>query len=402
MAKLLLSVPLLPPSPPPPPLRARPWRSVSRFLILSVAGSVALFYALLSLVPACMVGGHPQCYHGYQSRFSFDADQSPDHPAWMAAIPDSVALTSLSIPGTHDTMTYAMSSDQTLQCQNANLTAQLEAGVRYLDIRARLMRDSGELHVYHGDGYTGFSFEDVLLDVFAFLDRNPSEAIIMRLKEEGPPLRNNNNINENNSKNISTFEDAFNYARLASPSTSPGALKHLHPHDPLAPLPALGTLRSRVLILQDFSAHPSSPPYGPAWDGPLMALEDFWIVVDIYHLADKWTAIREALEAAAQAPLDNTVLFAAHVSASVGVLPVEAAAGPLNRTVVGMNDMTGQWVEDFAAVEGVTRTGVVIFDFPGQRAIQAVLDWNKRYATESWGRQQKGGTYGNVIRAQDA
>lgn len=308
-------------------------------------------------------------YHDYSSAYSFDAgnDPSPSLSTWMSRLPDTAPLSALSIPGTHDTMTYALDTNQQLQCQNWSLAVQLSSGLRYFDIRARLRAD--RLHIYHADGYTGFSYEDVLVAMFAFLDANPSETIVMRLKEEGSPIKDSNNT--------ISFEDALNYHHHTAPATAAGAARHLFHYDPAAPIPTLGALRSQVLILQNFRAKQGAEAYGLAWEGPRMALEDFWMVPDIYHLADKWVAVRDALEAAATAAADNSVLFLAHLSASVGVLPIEAAAGPKNRTIQGINDMTGQWLRDFEGVEGVTRTGIVIIDFPGKQLVDAILRWNR-------------------------
>lgn len=306
-----------------------------------------------------MVGGI--CYHGYQSSNSFDADKA-HHPAWMAALPDAANITSLSIPGTHDTMTYEITSDR-FQCQNWNLSVQLNAGVRYFDIRARLRDD--ELHIYHANADTTFSFTDVLVGMFEFLEKNPTEAIIMRLKEEGRPL----------GTNTISFEDAFNFYRFNSTHTAEGVAKHLYLYDRKHPIPTLGELRSRIFLLQNFEA--KNGPYGLAWEGDQMVLEDLWIIPDIYHLSEKWIAIRDALERATLDPLDNKKLYLAHLSASVGVLPIEAAAGPRNRTVDGMNDMAGQWLRDFEGSADTSRTGVVIIDFPGEQLIDAVLRWNK-------------------------
>ncbi|KAF4511656.1 hypothetical protein G6O67_003431 [Ophiocordyceps sinensis] len=306
------------------------------------------------------------CLDGRCSRYSFDAAAPPLRPAWMSRLPDSTPLTALSIPGTHDTMTYGLARDARLRCQNWDLAAQLDAGLRYLDVRARLRDD--ELRVYHADRDTGFGLADVLLAAFAFLDANPSEAIVMRLKQEGPPVGANNTV---------SFEQAFVRYRDRDPRTAPGAARHLHPYDGGAPLPALGALRSSIFLLQDF-AGPEAGPYGLGWDGPQMALEDMWVIPDIYHLADKWIAIRSAFERAVTDPLDNTRLYLAHISASVGVLPIDAAAGPRNRSVTGMNDMTAQWLLDFDGNPDLKpRVGVVIFDFPGRRAIDAVIAWNK-------------------------
>ncbi|CAM1503097.1 Fc.00g078730.m01.CDS01 [Cosmosporella sp. VM-42] len=332
-----------------------------RFGVLLSGAAVfimVLFYLLLSLAP-CMVSG--VCYRGYRSAYSFDAGLT-SHPTWMASIPDDVYLSSLSIPGTHDTMTYNIESEK-LHCQNWNISTQLEAGMRYFDIRSRLR--GNRLHIYHASGYTGFSFEEVLLYMFEFLDKNPSEAIIMRLKQEGPPIGENN----------VTFEDAFNYDRLSNPLTSAGAAQHLGIYDRSKPLPTLGALRSKIFIMQQFPDE--SGPYGLEWEGKQMVLEDYWIIPDVYHLADKWTAIRGALELASTAPHDNSALYLAHVSAAVGVLPIEAAAGPMNRTIVGMNDMTGQWLDDFENEPGATRTGVVILDFPGRRLADTIVRWNE-------------------------
>jgi 1-phosphatidylinositol phosphodiesterase len=323
---------------------------------------MAASHLLLSFGP-CIIGS---CYRGYGSTYSFNADEAR-HPTWMAALPDAVNLSSLSIPGTHDTMTYGrLASDEHLQCQNWNLTVQLEAGLRYFDIRARLRDD--RLHIYHANGDTGFGFDDVMRDVFLFLDEYPSEAVVLRLKEEGRPLGDKNTI---------TFEDAFNYYRFnASSGIADGFKRHLYPYDPSAPLPTLGALRSRVFLLQEFHS-PRSGPYGLDWDGPRMALEDLWIIPDVYHLADKWTAVRDALERAATDVPDNQRLYLAHLSASVGVLPIEAAAGPMNRTIEGINDVTGQWLDDFGGGGDVLRTGIVIADFPGKKLIESVLAWNE-------------------------
>jgi 1-phosphatidylinositol phosphodiesterase len=279
----------------------------------------------------------------------------------MARLPDMVNITSLSIPGTHDTMTYNI-SEFSLQCQNWNLTTQMNAGIRYFDIRARLNND--QLHIYHADEPTGFSYLSVLDAMFQFLDDNPSEMLIMRLKEEGKPL----------GINTISFERAFNHARTEEPLKA-AAEKHLYFYNNASgPIPTIGQLRSKILILQNF---PSLEPnhYGIAWDGPQMILQDKWIIEDVAHLPDKWAAIEPSLEKANNDDLDNQHIYLSHISASVGVLPIEAAAGPLNHTETGMNDLTGRWVQDNFRVES-RRVGVVIFDFPGRTVIEEILKWN--------------------------
>lgn len=329
---------------------------ISFFLLIS-----ALFSVLLSLAP-CFVKSKNHCYRGYESHHSFDVDKA-DHADWMKAIPDDANLTSLSIPGTHDTMTFDL-RNRVFQCQNHNLSAQLGAGVRYLDIRGRLVNDS--IQIYHASMYTGHSYAGVLLTVFDFLEAHPSETVVMRLKEEGKPIGDN----------TMTFEDAFNHYLHNDTLTSPGARAHFHAHDPRRPFPALSALRSKIFLLQNFPSKGPRSPYGVVWESSDMVLEDLWIIPSMDHLYMKWEAVENALRRAATADPTNRVLYLAHLSASVGVLPIEAAAGNLNHTVAGMNDRTGDWLSETAASADAGKTGIVIMDFPGQALVDEILARN--------------------------
>ncbi|KAM0268880.1 hypothetical protein ACHAQH_009894 [Verticillium albo-atrum] len=343
-----------------------------RFLMAifyTLSGILLLLYTfsdLISLAPCAFVYNKDNCYRGYLSEYSFDVDEAR-HPDWMKAIPDDTNITSLSIPGTHDTLTFDI-RDELFQCQNNNLSAQLRAGIRYLDVRGRLVNDS--IQIYHAEKHTGYSFVDVLTTVSDFLDAFPSEAIIMRLKEEGRP-RGVNTI---------TYEQAFLHHIEAE------GQKHRFyaPKDKsFSPLPTLGTLRSGILLLQNF-ASPQSGPYGLIWESKGMILEDLWIIPSLEHLYMKWDAVEHALNRAADPANDiNAALYLAHLSATVGVLPIQAAAGGINGTVEGINDQTGRWLDRGTENGSGGRTGVVIIDFPGRALVDAVLARNKGLATNS-------------------
>jgi 1-phosphatidylinositol phosphodiesterase len=348
-----------------PPRRAATYLAVLLVCFIATAMLLLPFVSFSTVFGLVAGASNHNHYRGYRSAFSFDAGSGTTLGAsWMADIPDATNVTSLSIPGTHDTLTYDL-RDPVFQCQNVNLSTQLAAGIRYVDVRARLRGD--ELHVYHGNVDTGYSYSQVLVMMFEFLERHPSEAILMRLREEGAPIGTSK----------MTFEEVFNYYRWNSSITAEGCAKHFVMPDALAsPLPTLGALRSKVLLLQDFPASAGGSTYGLAWGRAPMILEDLWDVDDVAHLALKWAAIRDALEAAASAPDDNRALFLAHLSATEGVLPIQAAAGPRNRTVTGMNDETGRYLEAGGGDGAAGKTGVVIMDFPGQRLIDAVLKRN--------------------------
>lgn len=343
-----------------------------------------------------LTSSQPPSYHNYTSSFSFDLDK-PVHPDWMSRVADHVNLTSLSIPGTHDTETYDLVDNPVYQTQNHDLKAQLRAGLRYFDIRGRILinetagGETGDpvIGIFHGGVYTGYTFEDVLLTLFEFLEAYPSEGIIMRLKQEGSPVRVNRAgvfDDDPDSTSLRSFEDAFNHYRLGNALTEPGSTKHLLlPWPPSSPtsaagpvFPTMGQLRGRIIVLQEFPS--VLGPYGVPWKSPHISLEDLWIIPTPAHLEEKWDAIRRKLVEAGASAAGSDVLFLSHLSASIGVLPIEAAAGPLEEVngtmIVGMNDRTGLWLEqgEGQGVEG--KTGVIMADFPGQRLVDAVVRRN--------------------------
>ncbi|CRJ82845.1 hypothetical protein BN1708_009048 [Verticillium longisporum] len=258
-------------------------------IFYTFSGILLLLYTfsdLISLSLCAFVYSKDNCYRGYLSEYSFDVDEAL-HPDWMRAIPDDANITSLSIPGTHDTLTFDI-RDELFQCQNNNLSAQLRAGMRYLDVRGRLVDDA--IQIYHAEMFTGYSFVD------------------------------------------------------------------------------------------NFAA-PQSGPHGLIWGSKDMILEDLWIIPSLEHLYMKWDAVEHALTSAADpANDDNAALYLAHLSATVGVLPIQAAAGGINGSVEGINDQTGRWLDRGSETGTGGRTGVVIIDFPGRALVDAVLARNKGLA----------------------
>lgn len=204
-------------------------------------------------------------------------------------------------------------TNEIFQCQSLRLGTQLEAGLRYFDIRARLVNNT--LNIYHGDQNTMHPYPEVLNTMFKFLDANPGEAILMRLKEESAAI--NSTID---------FLTAFNTYRLTDPSTAPGSAKHFYiPPFPGGPavLPTLGELRSKILILQNFGSEPAE--YGIKWESPLLRIQDDYEIPDLYEgLDSKFEAIVEGLNEAGNGTAEGDGrLYLGHLSASVGVLPIE-------------------------------------------------------------------------------
>ena len=108
-------------------------------------------------------------------------DEFISHSSWMRDIPDNALVTALSIPGTHD----SCSVDGILgfgKTQNLDLAHQLNAGIRFIDIRLAHYRD--DLFVHHDVVHMGKCYADVLNTCSSFLSQHPSEAIFMSIKNE--------------------------------------------------------------------------------------------------------------------------------------------------------------------------------------------------------------------------
>ena len=117
---------------------------------------------------------------------------------WMTNIPDETKLSTLSIPGTHDTMTSHAESVFFIGCkgtlslrrqcltQNWNLTTQLMNGIRFIDIRIyqKLHRiapheplQNGPYNINHGIFHLDVTLIDVLNDLRMFLSVHNKETV---------------------------------------------------------------------------------------------------------------------------------------------------------------------------------------------------------------------------------
>jgi 1-phosphatidylinositol phosphodiesterase len=156
---------------------------------------------------------------------------------WMGSISDSVNLTSLSIPGTHESGALYEPVSGTAKCQSLSIADQLNAGARFLDIRCRHIDNAFAIH--HGSIYQNENFDDVLNACYSFLNANPTETIIMSVKEE---------YDESNC--TETFEQTFDDYVAKNPSK--WYLSDV--------VPQLGAVRGKIVLVRRFDA--TSTPKG--------------------------------------------------------------------------------------------------------------------------------------------
>jgi 1-phosphatidylinositol phosphodiesterase len=108
---------------------------------------------------------------------------------WMGLVGDAKKLSELSIPGTHDSgaryidpTVYKLRKSPRLTTQTAGIREQLDAGIRFLDIRVGYTK--GRFLLYHEDAFENLGFADVRNICSEFLTAHPKETIILSLKKE--------------------------------------------------------------------------------------------------------------------------------------------------------------------------------------------------------------------------
>lgn len=114
-------------------------------------------------------------------------DQTVSSLNWMGALPGSLRITDISIPGTHDAGTCWLESDQGHSSdQRYYINELLNAGVRHLDLRTGLNSEK-KIRVIHAsheclnpDG-DELSLDETMGWITDFLDANPTETVILQV-----------------------------------------------------------------------------------------------------------------------------------------------------------------------------------------------------------------------------
>ncbi|MCM1364251.1 MAG: phosphatidylinositol-specific phospholipase C domain-containing protein [Faecalibacterium sp.] len=122
---------------------------------------------------------------------AFAADQQVGGANWMSTVDGNKKITSINIPGTHDSATRNNSIALISTTQNLSIMQQLNAGVRYLDIRAK--KTNNNYISVHGISNNKTSYGvlsqnltigDIIKECKDFLYNNPGETILFKLKED--------------------------------------------------------------------------------------------------------------------------------------------------------------------------------------------------------------------------
>lgn len=369
---------------------------------------------MLALMPATAVFAHSH------SAYTHDSGNSYENADWMANIADQRRLADLSLPGTHDTMTYALNDDDytatqgvitdVAMTQNKSLRQQLLAGIRVLDIRCR-RTPYNNFDIYHGSIDTGFDFDDVLLTVTDFLADHPTETVLMRLKPEG------------NSGTMS-FEDVLDtYVNDALYSSY--FWKNSSSELASSSKTRLGDVRGKIVVLANFSGERFGIDYASA------DIQDEYTLDTNWDLYDKWVDVKEQFQASNNSTEGSRNFYINFLSGSGGSFPYFVASGHSSpqtsapRLWTGLTTLTNNnkypdfprldcflgecsiyfegtnvLTYDYLDDANISFAGIVYSDFPGHGLIDRVIALNNDGVTlfndENYGGTRKSfelGTY---------
>jgi len=104
--------------------------------------------------------------------------------SWMCNIDDNTLLSSLTIPGTHDSAAYD-SPWPFVATQDLSILDQLRAGIRYFDLRMGLRNDI--LEMVHGPALLGRTLQSTLQILYDYLEEHPSEALLVQMNQHRSP-----------------------------------------------------------------------------------------------------------------------------------------------------------------------------------------------------------------------
>ncbi|MEU4218432.1 phosphatidylinositol-specific phospholipase C [Actinoplanes sp. NPDC026623] len=328
-------------------------------------GSLAVL-AVLATLPTTPPATH-------QATLAADASyrtlSSAVHPDWMRSLPDSVSLSALSIPGTHDTMSIhggaLTRTQEDFGDSGATLARQLDAGIRMIDIRARV-NGGNTLTIHHGAVYQNANFSDVLNVLRDFLAAHPGETVVMRLKQECTG-EIGSCTDVSGQKAFPDIFDSYASSLFWQPSVTRGAA---------AATPTLGAVRGKVVLAVLHGAFGGPiEHYGLAqfeqWrNGSSTYVQDEYAVPNVGAIATKRDQVRRHLDAtSAGDPAKIYVNFGS--GAGIFAQPQQVAGGAWG--VRGVDPFLLIYLNEG---HGLVRTGTVLLDFPGGGLIDKIISYN--------------------------
>jgi 1-phosphatidylinositol phosphodiesterase len=312
---------------------------------------------------------------------------------WMGTLDPRRKISEITLPGTHDSATWTMSGNA--QCQTHDIRQQLDAGIRFLDIRlqktvvARILKDnhylylpdlslSPDLEIYHGLVAAGLEMKrDIVPACKAFLAQNPSETIVMMISRNRVPLEEGDEY----AANVAAKSDSLFVANVDRLIGDPVFLRQ-------STIPTLGQAKGHVVVMTRYTGGPGIPWQTGQPDNSEDSVNEAgnrFYIQDAYQypttrldqrgemLDAKWAHIKSNLDDASLKGLRDGTWWINYASAT-GLLyldPVDFARGTAG--MAGMNSR----VRDYLKSHNKGYYGTVPMDFPDLELIEQLIATNR-------------------------
>ena len=245
---------------------------------------------------------------------------------WMKNLNDNIPLNQISIPGSHDTCTFAFKGPKIIQfiikllgaTQSWNYEEQLYSGMRYFDIR---LGSDGK--IYHGILKTTSSLIKVLNSSINFLNENPSEGIIMRIQYNIVKSCDSSDCFQ---KNVIKILNEFKQYLLLTDD-----------------IPKLGEIRGKILIICEGMEFENAM----RWDDHNMYIQDYWEFKG--KIKDEYKTKIELINEYFDKSLSSKYIIINHISANgfYSLVTIKNVAYTLNEVPYKRNYFKGIIPMDF-------------------------------------------------------
>lgn len=283
------------------------------------------------------------CNRGGNAVNKIDIIQIFNQASWMSKLNSALHLDQINMVGTHDTGTYYASGVEKCYAKTQTLTTaeQLYAGVRYLDVRCHHISNMFTIH--HGAFYMNLYFRDLLEDCISFLTRNPTETIIMQIKEEHSDADKNTNTR--------SFYETLKVYIDQAPS-----LWYLNEN-----IPTLEQVKGKIVLVRRFGLAGANDPnnlgiYADFKDNATFTTGHLRIQDEYKYksIDSKWQAFSKLMAEAANKD-KNTALWFINFASAAGTPVVDPTPESIAKEI--NNKLT-------SAITAQRFLGTVVMDFP--------------------------------------
>lgn len=199
-------------------------------------------------------------------------------------------------------------------------------------------------------------FHSVIADCIAFLREHPTEAIVMRVKEEYTAVDNTRPFDESvraairQIEELSAVQMRSQWFRQGTPITSKDEFANL----------TMESMRGKITIMQNFVGAAVHPGAVLGWDSVADIQDDFELTGD-----DKCLKVRERFEAHKRS-----------FKRSVSVNFLSASKPPLSPPHVNADRVQEYVLRKYIERDTNRKLGIVVMDFPGDRLISRIIHSN--------------------------